>query len=352
MLQNLGMLDLWEVVGFFTGLAIFFNGFRIYREYRLLADTPEIPIRSIPMGLVHICGKARGVEAVPSPVTHAPCYFYKVEIEKWKTSINDQSGKWVLDRTDTGGVKFFLEDASGKDLVDAREAEYDLEASGERETGPGAWQGPGATEEELLHYINSVTVKKTESAEERAIASRLSIVENRLRQMGPQSDPEKEKKRLEVLEAFKYPAGSAEFVEHLRRISEVDPKPEETRNLVALIQAVKQPLQFSPESTNSPPSEESTNSLPSERYHLTEYCILPEHEYNIIGTCVENPEAKDEHERNLMMKGLNEPTFLISWRSEKGIESGLRRRAVYQVFGGAALAIACLGIFLMRIRLL
>lgn len=69
MLQNLGMLDLWEVVGFFTGLAIFFNGFRIYREYRLLADTPEIPIRSIPMGLVHICGKARGVEPVPSPIS-------------------------------------------------------------------------------------------------------------------------------------------------------------------------------------------------------------------------------------------------------------------------------------------
>jgi len=35
------------VVGFGVGLFWFFKGFRVYREYRVLADTPEIPIRSM-----------------------------------------------------------------------------------------------------------------------------------------------------------------------------------------------------------------------------------------------------------------------------------------------------------------
>jgi len=39
----------------------------MYREYRLLKDTPEAPIRSIPMGFVHIHGKATGEEPLKSP---------------------------------------------------------------------------------------------------------------------------------------------------------------------------------------------------------------------------------------------------------------------------------------------
>jgi hypothetical protein len=35
------------VVGFGVGLFWFFKGFRVYRESRVLADTPEIPIRSM-----------------------------------------------------------------------------------------------------------------------------------------------------------------------------------------------------------------------------------------------------------------------------------------------------------------
>ncbi len=42
----------WVTVAFFGGLYSFFKGFRIYREYRVVEDTPEIPIRSMAMGLV------------------------------------------------------------------------------------------------------------------------------------------------------------------------------------------------------------------------------------------------------------------------------------------------------------
>ena len=81
---------------------------------------------------------------------------------------------------------------------------------------------------------------------------------------------------------------------------------------------------------------------------MTEYCILPDHWYDVTGTCTENPNPKDEHDRNLIVKGENEPTFLISWRNEKDLEKSLRRRAALYVFGGAALSIVCLAILLAK----
>jgi hypothetical protein len=44
--------DVALVVGFGAGLVFFFKGFRVYREYRVLLDTPEIPLRSFVKSLV------------------------------------------------------------------------------------------------------------------------------------------------------------------------------------------------------------------------------------------------------------------------------------------------------------
>ena len=117
-------IDVWLTVGFGAGLYYFYKGFRVFREYRVLMDTPEIPIRSVAMGLVEIHGKATGTPAIPSPVTQTPCYFYKVDIEHWVQ--NKNGGSWQHLATDTDGPRFYVADASGKVLVDAHNAEYDL----------------------------------------------------------------------------------------------------------------------------------------------------------------------------------------------------------------------------------
>ena len=75
------------------GLWSFFKGFRVMREYKVLEDTPRIPIRSVPMGFVHIRGKAESGEVLASPVSHTPCCFYKVEIDEWKSE--GRSKTWV-----------------------------------------------------------------------------------------------------------------------------------------------------------------------------------------------------------------------------------------------------------------
>ena len=50
----------------------------------------------------------------------------------------------------------------------------------------------------------------------------------------------------------------------------------------------------------------------------------------------------------MIMKGTNEPTFLITFRSEQEIRKTLRNRAAKSIFGGGILAVVCVGIFLAK----
>jgi hypothetical protein len=99
-----------------------------------------------------------------------------------------------------------------------------------------------------------------------------------------------------------------------------------------------------------PPVSVSVSSATG-RYRLRESLILPGQEYHVTGTCVENPDACDAHDRNMIVLGKNEKTFLISWKAEQEVQHGLRKRALGMVFGGAALAIVCFALLLGHLRL-
>jgi hypothetical protein len=62
------------------GILMFVLGFRIYRQYRIMADTPLMPVRSVPMGLVHVSGKSIGGNPLTTPLTQVPCYYYEVKV--------------------------------------------------------------------------------------------------------------------------------------------------------------------------------------------------------------------------------------------------------------------------------
>jgi hypothetical protein len=58
-----------------------------------------------------------------------------------------------------------------------------------------------------------------------------------------------------------------------------------------------------------------------------------------MGTCTENPTPADENDRNLIKRGENEKTFLITTKSEKQIEKSLRLKAFFLVMLGAGLIV-------------
>jgi len=90
--------------------------------------------------------------------------------------------------------------------------------------------------------------------------------------------------------------------------------------------------------------------LGSERdcFRFLEYCILPGHQYEVLGTCSENPRPQNGGGRNLITKGENESTFMISARPSKVIEQRMGWKAAVIVWGGAAMAVAAASMLLAQ----
>ncbi len=376
-----GKLYFYSALGFGAGIWIFLKGFREFRKYRVIADTPEIPIRSMPMGLVEIHGQAaQAADLLTSPVTHTPCCLFKVDIEHWKRNEKSSGGHWVHSRTDIQGTPFYMQDASGKVLVEPKDAELDLPQNARCEAGPGSGRSGlagAASDKELLQYVSQANVHAVTNVFARGIQflgprsdpaheqTRLKLLDlfsttpggaqfqqrmtalmaprlrQHLQEMGPQSDPQKEQARLAALGAFEHPQGSPEFIAGMQRAASFAPL-DEQKHFLAAAGALDA----------SDSAVRMVFSAASGRYRLTEYCIVPGQAYDITGTCAENPNPRDEHDRNMILKGQNEPTFLISSRSEREVERTVRNKSLKMIFGGAALSLVCLAIILGKLGLL
>jgi hypothetical protein len=274
-------------IAFAVGALLFVLGFRTYREYRILTDTPEVPVRSIPMGLVHVHGKTTGDDRLTSPLTGLPCFYYRVQLEKYVKK--DKGSEWEKVGTQTDERKFYLDDGTGQVLVDPHGAQYEVLRTFRAEIGPNSSRSrsvdpslgvPGPTEQDLRAYVTG--------GFSRARAA---------------------------LDAVHIPGAKT----------------------AGKVLAVGQAL----ESLGVSLSEGglSMDFGMGQSYRFTEHCLLADRECNILGTCAENPSPKDEHDRNLIRKGQNEKTFLITSESEKQIEKSLHRRAFGMILLGAAIMI-------------
>jgi hypothetical protein len=111
-------------MGFAAGIALFFYGFRLLQQRRLIVDTPFSKIRSASMGMVEISGLAVGPYTMIAPVTGRPCYYYRTQVWEWKQSGKDK--QWVKVAGECMYVPFFVDDNTGRLLVDPRGADLDL----------------------------------------------------------------------------------------------------------------------------------------------------------------------------------------------------------------------------------
>ena len=114
----------WCVIGLCAGLYLFFNGFRLLQRRHLILDTPVSKIRSAPMGMVELSGLASGPYTVIAPITERPCFYFRTVVWEWKR--RGRSNAWVKVAAECMHVPFFLDDNTGKVMIDPRGAELDL----------------------------------------------------------------------------------------------------------------------------------------------------------------------------------------------------------------------------------
>ena len=305
-------LQVMSVIGLVVGIGWFFKGLFIFRKYRAVADTPKASIRGIPMGLVRICGKAVGQNTLLSPVSHLPCLLYKVTIDR-----SDSNGGWSQHRTDAAWVNFFLEDETGRVAVQPRGAEIEIEPSGQRQISkqppmmvdtmqPDVFgvscAGSYASDSELRDYVARVEAGvRTGHFQQNGSGFPASV------------ESEQTKRSSGLMQGSRFVA---------------------SRFLVPSVG------QFS--------GYNQTAGL----YRLTEQCIELDRSYDVTGTCSENPAPANDDDLNVVTKGKNADTFVISNRNDKQLEEFLYTRALRHILGGGLLAFACAAALLQTLGLL
>ncbi len=100
-----------------AGAVVFYFGFAQFKKVQFIENIPTSKVRSIAMGLVELKGKAiKAAEELASPVSKTNCVYYEYKIEEWRKS--GKSSEWRDIYRETKVVPFYLQDDTGKVLVD------------------------------------------------------------------------------------------------------------------------------------------------------------------------------------------------------------------------------------------
>jgi hypothetical protein len=115
---------MWATLGACAGVYLFYRGFRLLQRKRLILNTPSSKIRSASIGLVEVSGLACGPYTVTAPISGASCYYYRTVAWRWER--RGKNNEWVKVADENLHVPFFLDDNSGRVLVDPLGAELDI----------------------------------------------------------------------------------------------------------------------------------------------------------------------------------------------------------------------------------
>jgi len=115
------------VIGLILGIVLFFSGFSTLKFKRLIENTPTSKTRSIAMGLVEVYGEALPItKPLKSPLSQTDCVYYMIDIEEYRRQGKNSS--WVTVYATQSKDNFYIQDDTGKVLVDPAFAAMDLPA--------------------------------------------------------------------------------------------------------------------------------------------------------------------------------------------------------------------------------
>ncbi len=109
---------------FGMGLILIYGATQRYLLAQKIKNTPTSKVRSAAVGLVELFGKAKCNESILSPVSKVKCAYWRLKCEYYKPG---KHGGWRDIYTPASDSKtFFLEDDTGKMLIDPKGAEIDI----------------------------------------------------------------------------------------------------------------------------------------------------------------------------------------------------------------------------------
>ncbi|MCU1272360.1 MAG: hypothetical protein JWN74_3654 [Acidobacteriaceae bacterium] len=348
-----------------AGMYLFYRGFRLLQRKRLILNTPASKIRSASMGLVEINGLATGPYVVNSPLKQTTCYYYRSIAWQWKQRGKDS--EWVKAAEESLHVPFYVDDGSGRLLVDPSGAEIDLQCALHQEyngsillSGP---EMPGSVFSFLSRH--GVDSSKRIKVEEYCIRPKddlfvlgtlsqnpglnTSVMPTWAGHSSPQAAAVGASVVAPGLASVKVAGdgngnGSQQIV-RLSGDSAAVPATEMTQQqkiAAALLKAgITSPLAWaaagvSPQVATQVGSYSSPSAVATSAPAKT-------------GTAEKNLEANetfDLHPTVVLMKGTHEATFFISWRSQRDLVLALGLKSTLMIWGGPALTLVSVYVLL------
>ncbi len=105
-----------------AALVAFFAGWRYFRRLQVVEDTPKSLIRSAAQGYVELAGTSRLMPGEPilAPLTRTRCVWWAYKVEEYVSS--GKSGHWQAISNEASGELFWVEDSTGRCVVDPEKA--------------------------------------------------------------------------------------------------------------------------------------------------------------------------------------------------------------------------------------
>ena len=363
----------WCAIGLCAGLYLFFNGFRLLQRRRLILDTPVSKMRSASMGMVELSGLAVGPYTLVAPVTAKTCYYYRTLV--WELKQCGRSKQWVKVAAECMHVPFFLDDNTGKVMVDPRGAELDLHLDFQQEFCDSFFTFKEEVPPNVgmvlsrhgIQTTNKIKVEEFCIKPKNALFVIGTLGENPGIELTPQPIPENEALSLGAWNAS-FSLGNTAIGRTAMSLAA------EGVHDLSLAGGLQHDPAFDPiydQATAAASARVvrlSTDSRPIKAGDMTEQQkvaaalmragISNPAAWSASGVTASGSQASpnqpstpnlsasaggfDPHPPVALMKGENNPTFLISWRSQREIVRSLGWKCTLMIWGGPALFLLCL----------
>jgi hypothetical protein len=373
-------LLVWCAVGFGAGIGLFVYGFRLLQRRRLLLDTPFSKIRSASMGMVEVSGLAVGPYTMVAPITARPCYYHRTLVWEWK-----QSGKnkqWVKVAGECVHVPFFVDDNTGRMLVDPRGADLDLHRDFEQEFCDSFFTTKDPAPSNVRSFLarhgivtnNKIKVEEYCIKPKNALFLLGTLAENPGLEVSPQPIRDNDTSDSMISARFRQsvsvflgvgdqesplnfqaPPLAARSDAHPHQLVRLSPASDPTTSsemtqqqkvAAALMKAgISNPAAWS--AAGMPATGVSgAGTSASEVQVLVDPPATKGDGTNGNADSPAQADAFDPHPPIVLMKGTNNKTFLISWRSQQAVARSLGWKSTLMIWGGPALALLSLYLFL------
>ena len=356
--NHLTILSAFAIGG---GLYFFFVGFRLLARKRLLLSTPTSKIRSAAMGLVEVNGVAAGPYTVPAPITGKPCFLYRTTA--WQQREGKQK-EWEKVADETLHLPFFIDDSTGQLLIEPLGADLDLHRDFREEYDKSFFSSDLSVPPRVSSFLarHGIVPSRSLRVEEHLIKPEdpIFIAGTLSENPGVQVRPLSPHNDMGTSEARDFQRSSAP-----KNYAEQTPAP----------QIIKLSSGAAPDSTRDM-SQQAKIAAALTRAGITkpeawsaagvpyQTAVVEENKLSAVSVSVREEARPNEMHPNegqptpsgfnlappvVLMKGENDPMFVISFRSQKEFVSALAWKSAAMVWGGAAITL--LGVYVLLAKM-